>query len=62
MINDISKYHNKEKVLKYQAFYDQLTGIPNRILFFDRAENALNQTIRTKDSLCLFYIDIDEGL
>ena len=58
-LKDITKIKEKEKHLSYRAYYDQLTNLPNRSLFIDRAENALNQAIRSKDKLALLFIDLD---
>ena len=58
-LKDITKIKEKEKHLSYRAYYDQLTNLPNRTLFNDRAENALNQAIRSKDKLALLFIDLD---
>jgi diguanylate cyclase (GGDEF)-like protein/PAS domain S-box-containing protein len=59
ILRDITSYRKKEDELKHQAYFDQLTGIPNRTLLFDRAENALNQAIRAKEKLALIFIDLD---
>ena len=49
-----------EEELKYQAYFDQLTEIPNRTLFIDRAETALNQAKRANEGLGIIFIDLDE--
>ena len=59
ILRDITSYRKKEDELKHQAYFDQLTGIPNRTLLFDRAENALNQAIRAKEKLAVIFIDLD---
>jgi diguanylate cyclase (GGDEF)-like protein/PAS domain S-box-containing protein len=59
VLRDISEYKKKEENLKYQAYFDQLTGIPNRTLLYDRAENALNQAIRANEGLAIIFIDLD---
>ena len=46
--------------LKYLAYYDQLTNIPNRTLFRDRAETAVRIAAREDEKLAIVYIDIDE--
>jgi len=42
-----------------QANYDQLTEIPNRSLFMDRLQNAINQAKRSNGKLALLYLDLD---
>jgi diguanylate cyclase (GGDEF)-like protein len=48
-----------EEQLRQQAFYDSLTGLPNRILFRDRLEQALVRTARGKDGVGLLLLDLD---
>ncbi len=56
---DISRIKQAEQELERLAYYDPLTGLPNRVLFGDR----LDQEIRTctSDHGCfgLLYIDLD---
>ncbi|KWT86734.1 diguanylate cyclase domain-containing protein [Candidatus Magnetominusculus xianensis] len=51
--------HRTEKDLHVSAFYDTLTGLPNRSLFFDRFEQALKQAKRSQQSMALMMIDIN---
>ena len=41
------------------AFYDNLTGLPNRNLFDDRLARAVAVGQRNRSAFALFYIDID---
>ncbi len=41
------------------AHYDQLTDIPNRILFRDRLEHLIHLANRDKTSFALLFIDLD---
>ena len=60
IIRDITDSKKNEEDLKHQAYFDQLTDIPNRTLFSDRAENALNQAKRSDDGLAIIFIDLDD--
>ena len=60
IIRDITESRKNEENLKHQAYFDQLTDIPNRTLFTDRAETALNQAKRSKEGLAIIFIDLDE--
>lgn len=45
--------------LKRFAFYDSLTGLPNRRLFIDRVEHTLAQCHRNDSSAGLLYMDLN---
>ena len=60
IIRDITEIKKNEEKLKHQAYFDSLTGIPNRTLFLDRSEIALNQAKRSNESLAVIFIDLDE--
>ncbi len=44
----------------HQAFHDRLTGLPNRALFLDRAQQALAQAVRHRAGVALLLIDLDD--
>lgn len=48
-----------EDRLYHQANYDALTGIANRMLFFDRLNMALEHATRHGNTLAILFIDID---
>jgi PAS domain S-box-containing protein len=48
-----------EAQLSYQAFHDELTGLPNRDLFLDRLGHALRRTDRTRKGAAVVYLDLD---
>jgi diguanylate cyclase (GGDEF)-like protein/PAS domain S-box-containing protein len=45
--------------LAHQAHHDALTGLPNRVLFQDRLNQAIASARRTDTSVGLLYIDLD---
>ncbi|MDJ0806960.1 MAG: EAL domain-containing protein [Gammaproteobacteria bacterium] len=49
----------KQKSLDHLAHHDTLTGLPNRLLFFDRLEQAMHIAHRNASRLALLFIDID---
>ena len=56
---DISKLKHAEEKIQELAFFDQLTGLPNRVLLIDRVRQALNANIRNKSFGALLFIDLD---
>jgi diguanylate cyclase (GGDEF)-like protein len=58
-IFDITQRKNSEERLKYQAFHDSLTGIPNREFFYWKLATYLTEAKKEKKPLAIFFIDID---
>lgn len=56
---DISENIAFEEQLAFQAFHDSLTGLPNRRLFLDRLQHALDRRGREGEVHALLFIDID---
>ncbi|MGH8888629.1 MAG: putative bifunctional diguanylate cyclase/phosphodiesterase [Acidothermaceae bacterium] len=48
-----------EDELRHQAFHDNLTGLPNRALLYDRVEHALASTSRLGTTIGVFFCDLD---
>ncbi len=48
-----------EEKLYYQAHYDTLTSLPNRVLFKDRLEQAMSRADRDRTLVALFFVDLD---
>ncbi len=57
--SDISELVETRERLASLAYYDTLTGLPNRVLFHDRLRQALAQTRRGKETLALIFADLD---
>jgi diguanylate cyclase (GGDEF)-like protein/PAS domain S-box-containing protein len=49
----------KEEKVDYLAYYDALTGLPNRSLFFDRLTHQLGTATRERLNVALVLMDID---
>jgi diguanylate cyclase (GGDEF)-like protein/PAS domain S-box-containing protein len=56
---DVTQRKATEKQLEYQAYYDALTGLPNRLLFRDRVVNAIAQAERNRRGVAVMYLDLD---
>lgn len=48
-----------EKEVKKLAYYDQLTGLPNRFLFEDRLRQVISKHKRDGNKFALLFIDLD---
>nr|WP_321267925.1 EAL domain-containing protein [uncultured Sulfurimonas sp.] len=49
----------QKDILYHQAHHDSLTGLPNRTLFNDRLEKAIQTAKRNKTKIALLFIDLD---
>lgn len=56
---DISQLKQTQEKLNNLAFYDSLTGLPNRALFMDRLDHILSRALREKTRFALLYMDLD---
>ena len=57
--HDITKRKQTEQRLEQLALYDSLTGLPNRLLFFERMRQLLALAKRNKNTLAILYMDLD---
>ena len=56
---DISRHKSLEQQLVQRALHDQLTGLPNRMLFMDRLEQALERCARRGKFAAVLFLDLD---
>ncbi len=56
---DISERKRAEEIISFQAYHDQLTHLPNRVLFKDRLELAITQAQRRTGALAVMFVDVD---
>jgi len=50
----------REATLRWRAFHDELTGLPNRALFNDRLDRALALRARDRRPLVVLTLDVDD--
>jgi len=60
MVEDVTDRKQAQITLEHLALYDQLTGLPNRVLALDRLEQALSGAGRTGEYAGVLFIDLDE--
>ena len=56
---EIAERRRIETLVRHQAQHDALTSLPNRILFLDRLDTALERAARHHENFALLYVDID---
>jgi PAS domain S-box-containing protein len=59
VFSDISSIKQARDRLEYTAHHDALTGLPNRLLFRDRLEQALTMARRAGTRVALLFVDLD---
>lgn len=59
ILQDITAQRKAEERVHYLAYYDVLTGLPNRILFRDRLHQAMAHARRERSHAALMFLDLD---
>ncbi|GAM07903.1 putative signaling protein [Geobacter sp. OR-1] len=59
LIEDVTDKKKSEEQIRRLAYYDVLTGLPNRQLLQDRLDQALARSARENGKLALMFIDLD---
>ncbi len=59
-IQDISERKKTEEQIRFLAYFDVLTGLPNRQLFKEYATQALAQAQQKQEKVGLIYLDLDQ--
>jgi len=57
--HDITEMKKQKDLLVYLAHYDNLTGLPNRVLFADRFGLATAHAKRSETQLAVCFLDLD---
>jgi diguanylate cyclase (GGDEF)-like protein/PAS domain S-box-containing protein len=59
IFNDITERKNSESMIEHLAYYDPLTKLPNRQLFYDRLDASLLKAHAHQTQLAVLFIDLD---
>lgn len=57
--SDITAIKDYQRQLEHIAYYDPLTGLPNRVMLSERLQQAKAQAQRRGTSLAIVYLDLD---
>ncbi len=60
VFRDITPRQMAEEYLHYLAYHDNLTGLANRALFYERMHAAIAQSARHERNLALLFLDLDD--
>lgn len=58
-VTDITDKRNSEKKIKFMAYYDALTELPNRTFFIEELEHQLKMSKLKNSKGSVFFIDLD---
>ena len=58
-ISAVAERKKDDEHIRHLAFYDALTGLPNRQLLIDRMQHAIHTSHRNGTKCALFYLDLD---
>ncbi|MEW9698247.1 EAL domain-containing protein [Paenibacillus sp. SI8] len=56
---DITERKRGDEQIRYMAYYDDMTGLPNRRMFRDHLNQTLTLTRAVGQRVAVFYLDID---
>ncbi len=59
IFHDITELKLNQEEIEYKAYYDSLTGLPNRQLLMDRMKLAIARAKRNDEKLGVLFIDLD---
>jgi diguanylate cyclase (GGDEF)-like protein/PAS domain S-box-containing protein len=59
IMRDITERKRYEETIKFQAFYDALTGLPNRALLKERIDIEISHSKQAKQKLAVMFLDLD---
>lgn len=58
-IQDITERHNTQQQIHNLAYYDHVTGLPNRALLQERLTSVLRRSERTREMFAVLFLDLD---
>ncbi|WP_051531552.1 EAL domain-containing protein [Clostridiisalibacter paucivorans] len=59
LTNTIEEYKQAQKKIKYMAYYDSLTQLPNKINFKSMLTNYISNAIKDNTKIAILFLDLD---
>ena len=59
LIHDVTERKQMEETIRQMAYYDSLTGLPNRNLMNDRLAVVLAHATRDQEQVAIMFLDLD---
>lgn len=59
IFRDISERKQAEEKITHLAYFDSLTGLPNRVQFKEKLNQALRQALHKNQMLAVIFLDLD---
>jgi diguanylate cyclase (GGDEF)-like protein len=59
LLRKVAQLESEAARARYLAYHDSLTGLPNRVLLFDRLDQAMLQATRQHKTVGLLLLDVD---
>ena len=59
VVSHLTRLARERTVLEHHALHDDLTGLPNRVLFLDRLSLAVRRAQRRNELLAVMFVDLD---
>jgi diguanylate cyclase (GGDEF)-like protein len=59
-IQDITERKDHENKIKHLAYYDEITGLPNRTFFWELLSSTLKLAQRNNRSFAVLFLDLDD--
>ncbi|MGB7299692.1 MAG: EAL domain-containing protein [Burkholderiaceae bacterium] len=59
VFRDVTDQRNMAKLMEYQATHEPLTKLPNRMLLYERADQAIYQAKRREEHIAMLFLDLD---
>jgi len=60
IIRDITEQHQSAELIRHQAYYDNLTALPNRFLSLERLSQSLTQSQKNNEKTAVLFLDLDD--